>query len=209
MRSAFLLTGLIFLNSGFAAVTRLEIQSNGPFAEGRSFGDVGQYVRVTGRFHGELDPLLPANKGIVDLGRAPKNARGHVEYGADFDILMPADRTKGNGTLIYDVNNRGNKRLVHLLNDVPANNALDKAEQAGDGFLMRHGFSVVWSGWIPGLPNTAHLLRLDVPNAQGVEGAVWDEFLFNAGKPTNGHLTFNAVTTDKKKARLTVRDRND
>src|SRR5690349_17099919 len=120
--------GLMIAGTANAALTRLEILANGPFAEGRTFGDVGQYVRVTGRFHGELDPLLPANKGIVDLGKAPKNAHGLVEYSADFDILMPADRAKGNGTLIYDVNNRGNKRLVHLLNNVPANNALDKAE---------------------------------------------------------------------------------
>ena len=203
------LLAVLCIASARAAVTRIEIVSSGPFAGGKPFGEVGPYVRITGRFHGELDPLLPANKGIVDLNKAPRNARGWVEYSADFDILTPADRAKGNGTLIYDVNNRGNKRLVHLLNDVPASNALDRPEQAGDGFLMRHGFTVVWSGWIPGLPKTPGLLRLDVPNARGVEGAVWDEFLFNAGRPTQGKLTFAAASTDRRKSRLTVRDRNE
>ena len=113
-----------------------------------------------------------------------------MEYSADFDILRPADAAKGNGTLFYDVNNRGNKRLVHQFNDVPANNALDRAEHAGDGFLMRHGFSVVWSGWIPGLPKAPNLLRLEVPNARGIEQPVWDEFLFNVAKQTSARLTF-------------------
>src|SRR3954465_13198630 len=91
-----------------AGVTQIRIPPNAPFAEGKSFGDVGAYVRITGRFYGELDPNRPANKAIVDLGRAPKNERQRVEYSADFDILTPADRSKGNGTLFYDVNNRGN-----------------------------------------------------------------------------------------------------
>src|SRR6266852_2822813 len=168
-----------------SAVRRIEILSSGPFTDGKAFGDVGAYTRITGRFYGELDPMLPANRAIVDLARAPRNARGRVEYSADFDILRPADAAKGNGTLFYDVNNRGNKRLVHQFNDVPANNALDRPEHAGDGFLMRHGFSVVWSGWIPGLPKAPNLLRLDVPNAKGIEQPVGDEFLFNDAKQTS------------------------
>jgi hypothetical protein len=192
-----------------AHVTKIEITSSGPFAEGKTFGDVGAYTRITGRFYGELDPNRAANKPIVDLGRAPKNERGRVEYSADFDILTPADKSKGNGTLFYDVNNRGNKRLIHLLNDVPSNNALNNAEHAGDGFLMRHGFTIVWSGWIPGLPKTGNVLRIDVPNAQGVEQQIWDEFLFNEAKTLEARLSFPVATVDKSKARLTVRDRNE
>src|SRR5438105_2157557 len=209
MRIVFLLAATLgALASAHSALTRLEVQSRGPFAEGKEFGDVGAYVRITGRFYGELDPSLAANRAIVDLQRAPRNARGRVEYAADFDILQPAEAAKGNGTLFYDVNNRGNKRLLHLLNDVPANNALDRPEHAGDGFLMRHGFTVVWSGWIPGLPKAPDLLRLEVPSAEGVEQPVWDEFLFNDAKQTRAPLTFSAASTDKSRARLTVRDRN-
>src|SRR5258706_9303048 len=104
-----------------AAVTKIEVLSQGPFAEGKAFGDVGAYVRITGRFYGELHPAIPANKSILDLTRAPRNVRGRVEYSADLDILQPADKAKGNGTLLYDVNNRGNKRVMHLNNDHPAN----------------------------------------------------------------------------------------
>src|SRR4051812_35787874 len=106
-----LVLALVWANSPVhAGVTRIESASSGAFADGKLFGEVGAYIRVTGRFYGELDPNLPANKGIVDLSRAPRNARGKVEYSADFDILRPADASKGNGTLLYDVNNRGNKR---------------------------------------------------------------------------------------------------
>src|SRR3954468_8188395 len=198
---------LVVASAAQAGVARLEITSIVPFADGRSFGEVGQYMRITGRFHGELDPAAPANKAIVDLSRAPRNERGRVEYSADFDILTPADKAKGNGTLLYDVNNRGNKRVIHLLNDVPASNALDAPEQAGDGFLMRHGFTVVWSGWIPGMPKAANVLRLDVPNASGVEQRVWDEFLFNDSRNVEARLSFQMV--EGSKARLTVRDRNE
>ena len=56
--------------------------------------------RVVGRFHGELDPAHPLNAGIVDLDKAPRNARGLVEYSADFFILKPVDLAKGNGALL-------------------------------------------------------------------------------------------------------------
>src|SRR6266852_6032373 len=97
-----------------SAVRRIEILSSGPFTDGKAFGDVGAYTRITGRFYGELDPNLAANKGIVDLAKAPRNARGKVEYSADFDILRPADAAKGNGTLLYDVTNRGAKRVMYV-----------------------------------------------------------------------------------------------
>jgi len=203
---------VIFSNQSKAEIVRVEITSEAPFAGGRSFGAVGPYVRFTGRFYGDLDPSSPSNKGIVDILSAPRNARGRVEYSADFDLLRPADLSKGNGTLFYDVNNRGNKRLIHLLNDVPANNALDTPESAGDGFLMRHGFAVAWSGWIPGgrgFPAAPHLLRLEAPEARGIEQPVWDEFLFNDGKQVEARLSFLPASVNRQQARLTVRARND
>lgn len=209
MRSLFSFLLAFLAATAQAEVTRLEISSTAPFAGGKSFGAAGPYVRVTGRFYGELDPSHPANRAIVDLKSAPRNKRGKVEYSADFDILRPADPARGNGTLFYDVNNRGNKRIIHLLNDVPANNALDTPESAGDGFLMRQGFSVVWSGWIPGMAGTPDILRLEVPNASGIEQPVWDEFLFNDSQQREARLSFAASSLDKSKAQLTVRDRND
>ena len=77
-----------------ARVTRIEIAKQEPFAAGQAFGNVGAYEKVFGRFHGELDPKSPLNAVIVDLDKAPRNARGMVEYSADFYILKPVDVTR-------------------------------------------------------------------------------------------------------------------
>ena len=209
IRFSFLLFFVFVTGNAFPEVTRIEVTSQAPFAGGKVFGATGPYLRVAGRFRGELDPTHPANRSIADIRLAPRNARGKVEYSADFVILRPADPFKGNGTLFYDVNNLGNKVILRQLNDAPPGNALDAPEAAGDGFLMRYGFTVAWSGWIPGLPRTPGLLRLDVPRAAGVEQPVWDEFLFNDSRQVEAQLTFSAASLDKKAARLTVRERND
>jgi hypothetical protein len=65
--------------SANARVTRIEITRQKPFAAGQTFGTVGAYEKVVGRYHGELDPKNPLNAAIVDLDKAPRNARGMVE----------------------------------------------------------------------------------------------------------------------------------
>jgi hypothetical protein len=67
-----------------ARVTRIEILRTEPFAGGEAFGTVGAYQKVVGRFRGELDPKAPLDAVIVDLDKAPRNARGMVEYSSDF-----------------------------------------------------------------------------------------------------------------------------
>src|SRR2546427_6394248 len=54
-----------------AAITSIEIQRTESFAEGATFGATGAYVKVVGVARGELDPAAPANRGIVNLDRAP------------------------------------------------------------------------------------------------------------------------------------------
>jgi hypothetical protein len=192
-----------------ARVTRIEILRTEPFAGGEVFGAGGAYQKVVGRFHGELDPKAPLDAVIVDLDKAPRNARGNVEYAADFYILRPADLAKGNGALLYDVNNRGNKRALIQFNSAPASNDPATPAQAGNGFLMREGYSVVWSGWIPDLPATDNL-RIEVPavaNTSGpIVGTVWDEFLFNDATSKRARLSYPAVA--RETAKLLVRDRN-
>jgi hypothetical protein len=69
---------------------------------------------------GELDPAALENRAIVDLDKAPRNARGLVEYETDFFILWPADPRRTNGVLVYDVTNRGSKRIFQQLDDAPS-----------------------------------------------------------------------------------------
>ena len=56
-------------------VTTLEVLRRTPFAGGAVFGAAGPYERVDGRLHFAVDPLHPANTGIVDLNLAARDAR--------------------------------------------------------------------------------------------------------------------------------------
>lgn len=174
-----------------------------------SFGEVGAYERIIARFHGELDPEHPLNRGIVDLAAAPRNARGRVEYSADLDILKPLDPKRGNGVLLYDVNNRGNKRALADFNDAPRLNDPTTLAHLGNGFLMRRGYTVVWSGWINDIPGAkSGELQIRVPSAPGLEQAVWDELLPNGDGTLRFPLTFRAARTDRGAATLYRRTRH-
>ena len=73
---------LLGLTTGAAArVTEIDIATppNTPAFGGASFG-AGQYQMINGTVKGEVDPDDPLNAVIVDIGLAPRNARGMVEY---------------------------------------------------------------------------------------------------------------------------------
>lgn len=146
-----------------AEVVRFEIIAREPFASGQAFGDVGEYERIVGRVYFELDPELPQNQNVIDLKLAPRNERGRVELSADLIILTPKELGKGNGALLYGVNNRGNLNALRLLNFASGSNDPKEKKHAGDGFLMRHGFTVVWSGWDGELLPGNNRLRLFPP----------------------------------------------
>src|SRR5262245_30986810 len=92
-----------------AELRELVIYRREPFAGGKAFGDTGPYDKLTGVARVAVDPKDPHNAVIVDLDLAPRNAQGKVEFESDVCILMPHDPSKGNGAILYDVNNRGNK----------------------------------------------------------------------------------------------------
>jgi alpha/beta hydrolase family protein len=206
--------------SGLAMpITDISVSDIADFADGYEFGAVGAYVRIKGVARGELDPAASENAGIVDLDKAPRNSRGLVEYATDFDIMRPKDPLRGSSILVYDVPNRGAKRIFNLLDDVAPsdpgrNNDPQTREDAGLGFLLGRGHSIVWSGWDPGAPRVNHLLAADFPavleNGKPVSGRIRDEFHFGTRAPGDGsvrRLSYAATSTDKTGSRLTVRDR--
>jgi len=94
-----------------ARIVRIDIQKAGtPTFEAASFGKTGQYEKLDGRAYGELDPRDPLNRSIVYIDKAPRNAAGMVEYSIDVSIIKPVDMSRGNGTIFYDVTNRGGRR---------------------------------------------------------------------------------------------------
>src|SRR5215207_3924184 len=200
-------------------ITAISITATEPFADGQAFGEAGPYVRIRGVARGALDPRAPENAVIADLDKAPRNAAGLVEYATDFDMLRPKEPGRGSGILVYDVPNRGSKRIFNLLDDVPASdpartNDPRTAADAGLGFCLRRGYSLVWSGWDPGAPRANNGLGADFPialdNGKPVTGRVSEEFLFGTRAPGDGslrRLPYPAASLDQPSVRLTVRDR--
>jgi hypothetical protein len=111
-----------FVAPASARITEIRIGTIEPFADSQPFGEAGSYERVTGTAKGELDPQSAQNHDIADLDKAPRNARGLVEYETDFFMLRPLDPARGSGVIFYEVNNRGRKALLTRVDEAPADN---------------------------------------------------------------------------------------
>jgi hypothetical protein len=140
-----------------------------------------------------------------------------VEYQVDIFILRPADPAKASGILFYEVLNRGNKQLGTRLLDVvgggPAalNDPRTRAH-AGNGFVFERGYTVVWSAWDPGVSSANFRMTARFPtameNRKPMVRRIREEF--QVGKRVRAdaeaaRLNYPAATTDRSKARLTMR----
>ena len=152
------------------ALTKLEIRTRKPFANGESFGDVGRYECIDGVAHFAVDPEHPDNGVIADIGLAPRNGAGVVEFSADFRIVKPVDNDHGNGRLLLDVVNRGKELALKNINSAP-DGPPDADPHPGNGFMMRQGYSLVWCGWQHDVPDAPGLFRCNVPNARNADGS--------------------------------------
>ncbi len=185
-------------------------------AGGASFGAAGPYVRLSGTARGELDPADPRNKVIVDLDKAPRNARGRVEYKTDVHVLRPLDAAKSSGVLLYEVTNRGRKLFFSYLADSTASpiaqNTPVEAAHFGNGFGLDRGHTLVWSGWDPDAPrdNGGMAMTSAVATNDGapIVQRIRHEFQIATRGPGDGSritLPYAAADTSMAKARLTVR----
>jgi hypothetical protein len=165
------LVGLVALPAG-AEVVRLEIGSREPFAGGRVFGATGAYEKLRGRLVYAVEPDHPANARIVDLGLAPRDPRGRVAFSGDFVLLKPTDLALGNRRLLYEVNNRGNLGILSRLNRGQGTNDPETTAHAGNGFLMRQGYSILWSAWNWDVRPGNGRLQIEIPVARGAAGPV-------------------------------------
>lgn len=194
----------------------LDIKEDIPFAGGHEFAGAGAYRRLTGRARFAVDPRAPAQRKIVDIDKAPRNASGLVEFAADIVILKPADMSKSSHRLFFDYGNRGNKRAIQFFCDAPASNDPRSLEDAGNGYLFRRGHVVVFCAWQGDmLPGNGRML-LDVPVAAATDGpitgTVRTEFIVDrAGihtMPLSGFAashSYRAVSLDPARAQLTRR----
>jgi Alpha/beta hydrolase domain len=210
---AFLLSSLAVALLGIghlaeARITKIVIETRSPAFGGASFGNVGQYEQLTGVAYGEVDPKDPLNAVITDIELAPRNSRGMVEYSMDFAITKPIDMSRGNGTLLYDVPNRGNIRSPEL-------NVGGNATNIGDGFLQREGYTLVDSGW-EGDVTTGLQIRLPIAkhrDGREIRGRVRSEYILGSPASTQDVTeppAYEAISTDNSGATLTRRvNQND
>lgn len=202
-----------------AEVVRIEIGHRKPFAEGAGFGNTGAYESISGRLFFAVDPESPANDRIADLDLAPRNGNGQVEFWADFFLLQPVDPAKGNRRLLYDVHNRGNKLALWTFNEGERTNEPVSMEHAGNGFLFRQGYTLLWTGWngdvaadgtgrlLAGLPVARH------KDGQPVTGRNYVEFSADEkvssqpffGSPWGNPKAYPPVSLDNQDAVLTMR----
>lgn len=153
-----------------AEVVRIEVKSRTPVLAGQAFGATGPYERLAGTIYFAIDPRNSANLIIADIDKAPRNAAGQVEFSSDFYLLKPVDSSRGNGTVLYEVSNRGGKGMVGFFNFAAGGVDPQTAEQFGDGFLLEHGFTLLWVGWQFDVPIREGLVRVFAPIAKEADG---------------------------------------
>jgi len=197
------------------AVTSLEITRRSVVLDGRPFGQAGAYEKIVGILRLGVDPTHPANQAITDIALAPRGADGLVESTADFYLLRPVDPARGNRRLLLDIPNRGRKVALGMFNSAIRVPDPTTAEDFGNGFLMRHGYTVAWCGWQHDVPRQDGLLALTVPVARGdngpISGPVLCEWRPNARVETlpmadRYHIAQPTADLDDPAARLTVRE---
>jgi hypothetical protein len=217
---SFALFIFLFLASPAGAeVVRVQIDERMPFADGAKFGKTGAYEAISGRLFFEVDPDHALNERITDLKLAPRNESARVEFWSDFFLLQPVIPGKGNGALLYDVHNRGNKLALWTFNEGVRTNTPSSAEHAGNGFLFREGYSLLWTGWngdvaadgtgrlLAGLPVAQQADGKPVTGRSYVEISV-DEETYSQSffySPWGTSKAYPSVSLDNHDATLTMR----
>ncbi len=219
-RLTFLPAALTALSAGLlpAEVVRIEVTEKSPVLDGKSFGKTGPYDRLVGKVHFEVDPKNEANRRISDIDYAPLNSRGRVEFSADLYLLVPRDPAKGNGTVFYEVVNRGRKGALSNFNLGSGSYDPREEEHFGDGLLLSEGFTIAWMGWQYDVPPEPGLMQFFTPTARDGEKPIVglvrsdfvpDEPMHSFHLADRRHFPYPVLDPDDADIRLTVRDRID
>lgn len=187
--------GVLCAALGSAAVSRVEIAE-------RADLPVAGFERIGGKLHFALDPKLAANKHIVDLAHAPKNAQGLVEFASDFLVFRPKDAAKSNGTALLEIVNRGRTQMWSMLNS-GANSNMRSLQDFGDNFLLQKGYTVILVGWQWDIVERPGNFKVYAPVVPNVTGPVRIEIIPNA-KQVADSLPYPLA--DANSGTLTVRD---
>ena len=168
---------LFIAATALARVDRIEVTTRADLLNGREFGLAGPYEKLAGKVHFLLDPKDLHNAQIVDLDKAPRDKEGLVAFSADFYILKPKNFARGNGTILLEISNRGGKALLPRYNGAKGSSDPATAEELGDGWLMREGYTLVWLGWQFDVRPDPKLLHLYAPIVPGITGRVRSDWI--------------------------------
>ena len=171
--------------------------------------DAGTHERIIARVHFAADPRLPANRAIVDLALAPRNADGLVEYSSDLLFFQPKATTRARGAVFLEVVNRGRDQSLGLMSAAAQRDLSPEAWNLGDRFILERGFAAAFLGW-----------QFDVTPAQGltftapvvdVDGLVRASLVSAEDDPrgTGFALPYCAAGSTQADASLTFRRRLD
>jgi len=198
-------------------VTKMEIKTRRPFADGKSFGGVGVYEQLDGTVHLAIDPDNTANECIADLELAPRDANGLVTFSSDFRILRPVEPQRGNRRILLDIPNRGKPLALRNINSAPEV-APDAPMDPGNGFLMQQGYTAVWCAWQHDVPDAPGMLRIRVPDAVSndgpISGKVVVTFQLNAPSQveflsSRNHRPYRVNNLEDQTAVMTVQEHED
>ncbi|HEY5624148.1 MAG TPA: alpha/beta hydrolase domain-containing protein [Gammaproteobacteria bacterium] len=204
---------VLVASAGSAEVVRVEIDSVDTIAGGKPFGHAGAFEAISGTLHYAVDPERDDN--VHDIEFAPTNAAGRVEFSADFYLIRPADVEAGNGTLFFEVVNRGRKGALTRFNRAEGSSAPLTDREIGNGFLLSRGYSILWVGWQHDTPQTPGLMRVDVPIASDdgspIEGIVRSDIFVEAREYSRslgdrGHVAYAVADPDDPRNVMTVRE---
>ncbi|MGH9784625.1 MAG: alpha/beta hydrolase domain-containing protein, partial [Terriglobia bacterium] len=167
-----------------AAVKSILVVERTDVLQGHPMGTAGPYERILATVLFTVDPKLPANRIISDIDQAPRNESGLVEFSADLYVLKPRDPSKGNGTALFEVSNRGRKGMIGMFNTGASSLDPQQERDFGDRFLLERGYTLVWLGWQFDVPRQPNLMRLRTPVAtrgdSQITGIVRAEFVPDA-----------------------------
>ncbi len=183
-----------------AKIVKLVIDKTETYSNGKTFGAIGQYTKLTGRAFGIVNPSDSRNALIQDIQLAPKNADGMVEYVSEFVVLMPTDESKCNRILFLNLPNRGNM--------FPADSA-----------ILARGYVYLWCAWQGDVLFGGNRLTMKVPiateNGAAITGKLRAEFQVNTYSPSlllssgaftnNSHQSYETVSLDNAGLVLTKR----
>jgi len=209
-------TFFLFASTLNAEVVRIEVKSHADLIPGKTFGAAGAYEKFSGKIYFAADPKNSANRIITDIDKAPKNSTGKVEFSSDFYLIKPKDIARGNGTILYEVSNRGGKGMLGFFNFASASLDPQTAADIGDGFLLEQGFTLLWVGWQFDVPNRDGALRAYLPVAReaggrSIQGLVRSDFepvekIMEASLADRAHMAYAVVDPKDSANVLTVRD---